>query len=154
MENKKTIEKFYKAFANGDAKTMLECYHTDVVFEDPAFGRLEGLRAHKMWEMLLSQKKADTSIIFSDVEASVDSGRAQWIAKYQYGDKKRKVTNTVSARFKFKEGKIIEHIDTFDLWRWTQQALGASGYLLGWTSFMKKKIQSMTSKRLDTYMGR
>ena len=38
------------------------------------------------------------------------------------------------------DGKIIKHTDIFDLWEWSKQALGVSGYLLGWSGFMKNKI--------------
>jgi len=146
------ITQFYTAFANGDSVKMAECYHEDIVFQDPAFGRLEGTKAGKMWEMLLSNKKANLSIHFEGIEASEEQGKANWIANYQFGPKKRKVTNSVTATFTFKEGKIIEHIDSFNLWKWTQQAMGLPGYMLGWSSFMKNKIQRTTNMRLDAFI--
>jgi len=57
----------------------------------------------------------------------------------------------VQASFQFKDDKIIQHKDHFDLWKWTQQALGPAGYLLGWSSFMKNKIQKSTNKMVDDY---
>lgn len=154
MDNKELIHKFYTSFANGDYKGMLACYHKDVVFQDPAFGVLKGNRAFKMWEMLLSSKNAKTHISFDNVQANAESGKATWIAAYFYGDKKRKVVNQVSASFLFKEGKIIAHTDTFDLWKWSKQALGVSGFVLGWSSFMKNKIQQTTSEKLDEFINR
>ncbi|SFC30048.1 Ketosteroid isomerase-related protein [Algibacter lectus] len=154
MDNKEIIEKFYTSFSNGNFEGMLECYHKDVVFEDAVFGRLEGESAFKMWEMLLSQKKGDTKISFNNIEANAETGKANWVAEYFYGEKKRKVINEVSTAFKFKDGKIIEHFDTFDLWKWTKQAMGTPGYLLGWTSYMKSKIQQTTNKRLDAFMNK
>ncbi len=133
---------------------MLECYHKDIVFKDAVFGKLEGDRAFKMWEMLLSQKKQDTIINFSNIETTAESGKANWVAEYLYGDKKRKVVNKVSADFKFKDGKIIQHFETFDLWSWTKQAMGLPGYLLGWTSFMRNKIQQTTNNRLDIFINK
>jgi len=153
MNNNETIERFYSAFANGDVEGMVGCYHNDVVFQDPAFGRLEGDRAVQMWRMLLSRKKDNTKINHTNVQATQDLGSAEWRAEYQYGPKNRNVINHVGAKFKFKDGKIIEHIDTFDLWKWTKQAIGLPGYLLGWTSFMKSKIQKTTNKQLDDYIG-
>lgn len=73
--------------------------------------------------MLLSQKKADTKVTFENINASVENGSANWQAKYVYGNKQRKVTNNVSAQFKFKDGKIIENIDSFNLWKWSQKRL-------------------------------
>ena len=147
MNNQQLIEKFYTAFSEGDYQAMVECYHENIVFEDPAFGQLKGSRAKSMWEMLLSQKKAQTTISFTKPEVSAGNGRTKWTAQYYYG--KRPVTNKVSAQFKFQDGKIIEHIDTFDFWKWTRQALGFSGYLLGWTTFMQKKVQATTKSKLD-----
>jgi len=54
-EHKQLIEKFYTAFTNGNADEMNACYHEDVVFEDPVFGRLEDGKPAKMWEMLMSR---------------------------------------------------------------------------------------------------
>jgi hypothetical protein len=38
------------------------------------------------------------------------------------------------------------------LWKWTKQAMGAPGYLLGWTPFFKNKIQATTNSRLDKFI--
>lgn len=152
MDNKELIEKFYSSFSNGNAKGMTECYHENVTFEDSVFGKLEGEKAVKMWEMLLSKRTETTKISFSNVQATTEQATANWTAQYLYGEKKRPVTNVVSASFKFKDGKIIEHKDTFNLWKWTQQALGPVGYLIGWTPFMKNKIQKTTNEQLDAFM--
>ena len=152
MDNQELIRNFYTSFSSGNVKGMLDCYHEDVVFQDPVFGKLNGERAFKMWEMLLSQKKEDTKISFNNIHSTLEEGKANWVAEYVYGDKKRPVVNRVTAKFKFKGGKIIEHLDDFDLWNWTRQALGFSGYLLGWTPFMKNKIQQTTNNKLNEFI--
>lgn len=152
MNNIDIITKFYSAFTEGNSEAMIECYHDDIIFEDPAFGRLEGKRAKAMWQMLLSQKTSEVNVTYNNIESENSTGQASWVARYNYGLQKRKVTNKVSANFKFKDGKIIHHKDSFDLWAWSRQALGAAGYLLGWTPFMRKKIQKTTGARLDKYM--
>lgn len=152
MDHREIIHKFYTSFSNGNVKGMLECYHKEIVFKDAVFGQLKGQRAVKMWEMLLSKKREDTVVNFYNVQATEQHGKANWVAEYFYGEKKRKVVNKVKADFTFKDGKIIEHTDTFDLWKWTQQAMGITGYLIGWTSFMKHKIQQTTNKRLDEFI--
>lgn len=153
MDNKEIINKFYTSFSNGNVKGMLECYHKDIVFQDAVFGKLEGERAFKMWEMLLSKKKQNTIITFNNVEATAEKGKANWVVKYEYGAKKRKVINKVQANFKFKDSKIIEHLDDFNLWKWTQQAIGPAGYLMGWTTYMKNKIQKTTKSKLDRFIN-
>ncbi|WP_340153046.1 nuclear transport factor 2 family protein [uncultured Marivirga sp.] len=150
MSNRDQIHKFYTALSAGDSNEMVACYHETISFQDPVFGLLEGKRANKMWEMLLSKNTENTRFTFSGIEATTEIGMAKWEAEYYYG--KRKVINKVKAEFKFKDGKIIEHIDTFDMWKWTQQAFGATGYLLGWTPFMKKEIRKTVNKKLDRFI--
>jgi len=152
MNNKDVIQKFYQSFSDGNPEGMIDCYHNDITFEDPAFGVLKGEKAKSMWKMLLSRKDAKPSINFSNVEANEEMGKAHWVAEYNYGPKKRKVINKIDANFDFLDGKIINHKDDFNLWKWTQQALGISGYLLGWSPFMKKQIQQKTNKLLTDYM--
>jgi len=146
MQTKEILHTFYTAFSKGDATTMTSCYHDDIVFEDPAFGKLTGKRAVAMWEMLLSKKEeSELSITFK----VVDNKHAEWVANYKYGPQKRPVINKVKASFEFLDGKIIQHTDNFSLWKWSQQALGASGLVLGWSTFVKKKIREKTAGLLQ-----
>ncbi len=153
MDNEKLVKSFYTAFVQGNEDLMTACYHDDVVFNDPVFGTLRGEQAVHMWKMLLSKRTEQTTISFQDVKTSNDNATATWTARYVYGPTNRKVVNHVNAHFKFKDGKIIEHIDSFNLWKWTQQALGVPGYLLGWTPFMKNKIQKTTNAQLQKFMS-
>jgi hypothetical protein len=43
-----------------------------------------------------------------------------------------------SAHFIFKTNH--KTTDDFDIWKWSKQALGLTGYLFGWTGFMQNKI--------------
>ena len=149
---KDVINGFYEAFAKLDAESMVAYYHDDVVFEDPAFGRLEGERAKNMWRMLCeSQKGKQFVVMHSGVEADEDSGKADWEALYVFSKTKRNVRNQIRAKFRFEEGKIIAHADDFNLYRWARQALGAAGYLIGWTSFFQKQLQQQTNTLLDRF---
>lgn len=153
MKNEEIIQKFYTAFAQSNFKEMAACYHKDIVFQDPAFGELKGEKAGKMWEMLISQSSAPIDISFSNIKADGDKGSANWRAEYVYGPQKRKVINNIAANFIFKDGKIIQHTDVFDMWKWASQAMGLMGSLLGWTPFLKNKVQSVANKRLDAFMN-
>ncbi len=150
MDNKQLITKFYEAFTNADANGMTSCYHDEIAFEDPAFGKLNGDAAKNMWRLLLS-RNSDIKVTFFDVNANENSGSAKWKAVYNYGPQKRKVINNISATFEFKDGKIIKHTDDFSMWKWSKQALGFNGLLLGWTPFLKNKVQSMTNKLLKEF---
>ncbi len=150
MTQRETIEQFYTAFSNGNVDAMLACYHSEIQFEDPAFGKLSGERAKAMWQMLLSkQKESKLSVAFELDQQS--NNKAKWIANYQYGPKKRKVINHVSSTFQFKDGKIIKHTDEFNLHKWAKQALGFKGFLIGNTAFFQNKLKAQTNRLLDKF---
>jgi len=153
MENVQLIEKFYAAFKNKDAATMIACYHDEVVFTDPAFGELKGVRAKAMWEMLLASG-SELKVDYSNIEQTNTGVKAHWEAQYTFGKKKRPVHNLVDAQFEFKDGLIIRHADAFNLKKWAGQAMGFTGKLLGGTKFFKKKLYQQTNSRLNKYMQR
>ena len=151
MNNRDLVINFYESFARLDAEGMISCYDQNIVFIDPAFGELKGNDAKNMWRMLIDRSKGNLRITFDNVEADDKTGRANWRAEYVFTQTGRNVINKISAQFEFQNGKIIKHTDHFNMWRWTQQALGWRGYLFGWTSFMKTKIQKQTNKLLKAY---
>ena len=149
---KTIIEKFYQAFSELDPEGMVECYHDEVVFHDPAFGELKGEKAKNMWRMLCnSQQGKDFKVTYSGIEYQDQKGKAHWEAFYTFSKTGRKVHNIIRAEFKFKEGKIVEHIDDFNLYRWSRQALGPVGYLIGWTPFFRKKLNKQTNGLLAKF---
>jgi hypothetical protein len=150
-ENEKALIKFYTAFANADATAMCECYHSDIQFRDPAFGLLKGNDVCDMWKMLIKKSKGEIKIEFSEVKATEYIGSAQWIATYNFSQTNRKVVNVIKAQFQFKDGLIIKHTDDFDIWKWSKQALGIKGYLLGWTGFFQTKINEQALLSLKKY---
>jgi ketosteroid isomerase-like protein len=146
------ITKFYDAFANRDAETMVALYDDDVTFQDPAFGVLKGEHAKNMWRMLLDTPKSDDfKIIASNISETEDSGTAHWEAFYNFGKQQRKVHNKIDASFILKDGKIVQHIDSFDVYRWSKQAFGTTGLLLGWTPYFKNKLRNHVLKSLSTF---
>lgn len=147
------IYDFYRSFSALDAQKMVANYHPDVVFKDPAFGELKGSRARNMWRMLCdSQKGKDFRVKVLSVEADEEFGMALWEARYAFGRSERKVHNKIKAKFKFSDGKIIEHTDHFDLYRWSRQAMGIAGWLIGWSSFFQKSLQKKTNRMLDRFI--
>ncbi len=149
---KHLIETFYTALNNRDADTMISCYHDDVEFEDPGFGKLYGDRAKGMWQMLC-KNGTDLKVEFSKVEADEEKGSAHWEAWYTFSKTGRSVHNSIDAQFEFKDGKIIKHTDHFNLHRWASQAIGWKGKLLGGTGFFQKKLIQQTNRLLDKFMN-
>jgi len=148
MTNKELIEEFYTAFARADAESMVRCYADDIEFEDPAFGPLKGEQAKNMWRMLVNPA---LELTFGDVWSEEDRGGAHWEATYLFSKTGRKVTNHIDAVFTFKDGKITSHKDHFNFWKWSRQALGMPGLLLGWSSFLRNKVRQQALGRLARF---
>ncbi|WP_299229365.1 nuclear transport factor 2 family protein [uncultured Psychroserpens sp.] len=149
---KNVIETFYEAFNNLDAETMVSCYHDDIIFEDPAFGTLHGERAKNMWRMLCeSQKGKDFKIEYSNITISATEGSASWEAFYTFSKTGRKVHNSIEAHFELKNDKIIRHVDKFNLHKWSKQALGLKGFVLGKTIYFRNKLKTQTNRLLDKF---
>ena len=130
---------------------MSACYHPNVHFIDPAFGLLKEDQVSKMWEMLILRSKGNIKIEFSDIKADEFTGSARWVATYNFSKTNRKVVNKISAEFVFQDGLIIKHTDNFDVWKWSKQAFGVTGYLLGWTGFFQGKIQEQALLSLKKF---
>src|SRR5918994_955077 len=128
-DNAKLIADFYEAFDRKDGEAMARAYAPDARFRDPAFGELTGEEAGDMWRMLTS-RATDLSVDLPEHEASGGTGSAHWIATYTFRTG-RHVVNDIHARFRFRDGLIAEHEDSFSFWRWARQALGPAGLVLG-----------------------
>lgn len=143
------ITSFYEAFARRDWAAMGACYHRDVHFSDPVFD-LHGDQARLMWRMLCTRGR-DLQIEFRDVRADGERGSAHWDATYTFSATGRKVLNRVDAAFGFRDGLIVRHEDSFDFHRWARQALGLSGLLLGWSSFLHGKVRAQAASGLASF---
>lgn len=144
------IRKFYDSFAAKDADGMLSCYHMEVQFSDPAFGKLDAEDVRFMWRMLL-ERGQNLEITYNSEWADEKTGGVNWEAKYDFGKTGRRVHNKIRARFAFHDGLIIEHKDYFNFWRWSTMALGGPGYLLGWSPILKNKVRSQAKGNLAEF---
>ena len=150
--NEELINKFYTAFQKLDYATMNNCYSDDIVFSDPAFGLLKGNQAKYMWEMMCKNAK-DFSLTYGNIiHLDEEFSTCDWVAIYTFSKTGKKVVNKIRANMKFADGKIIEHSDAFSLHKWSAQALGFSGWLLGWNTFFQNKIKNTAKKSLLKFM--
>jgi hypothetical protein len=157
--SRQTIERFYKAFAELDSKTMAACYAPDASFEDPIF-QLRG-RTHVggMWAMLCAAVKKSGRSDWKLEVRDITERSAHWEATYRFSATGHLVRNVIDAEFDFdSQGLIRRHRDRFDFWRWARQALGPAGWLFGWTGWLKRKVQRTATrnlaKHIETMAGR
>jgi ketosteroid isomerase-like protein len=146
------IERFYTAFARRDWAGMAACYHPDVHFTDEVFD-LRGAEAGWMWRMLCTNGR-DLTLETSGIDADGNGGRAHWDARYTFSATGRKVLNRIDARFEFRDGLIVRHVDRFDFWAWARQALGLPGMLLGWSGALKAKVRARAARSLAEFKAR
>jgi hypothetical protein len=148
--NEQLIETFYKAFAAHDYAAMQACYQPTAEFSDAVF-TLKGKEVGAMWHML-SEGGTDMQATHRDVQADDASGHAHWEARYTFSSTGRKVHNVIEAEFQIQAGRIVVHHDHFSFWRWSSQALGSTGLLLGWTPLVRNKVRATARARLDRFI--
>lgn len=149
--NVQLINHFYTCFQNKDVQGMQDCYADHAVFNDPVFQNLNASEVRSMWAMLIASGK-DMRIEFKDIKGTDSGSDAHWDAYYTFSATGNQVLNKIDATFRIENGKIVEHRDAFDFYTWAKQALGLTGILLGWTSFLKNKIRTKARRNLDNYI--
>jgi uncharacterized protein len=145
------IERFYAAFDRHDGEAMAACYAPDAHFRDPVFGELDANQTGAMWQMLTG-RAPDLRVELAEHEADESKGTARWIAHYTFSQTGRPVVNDVRAKFRFRDGLIVEHADRFGFWGWSRQALGTSGTLLGWTPQLRLRVHREARAGLSRWM--
>jgi hypothetical protein len=152
-----TIRRFYDAFARLDGEAMQACYASNAQFDDEAFSLRGPAQIGGMWRMLCratssnEAARAHWRLEVSDITAS----SAHWEAHYLMGATGRQVHNRIDASFEFDtQGLITRHRDRFDFWAWSRQALGTTGWLLGWSPLLRNKVRSMAAENLRRYLER
>ena len=147
-----TIQALYSALDRHDGEAAAACYTDDAVFEDPAFGRLEGGAVKDMWRMLAGRTD-DLAVTLGDHGVAADgaTGWAHWSATYTFTTTGRRVQNEIDARFTFTGGLISEQADSFPLRRWGAQALGPKGAVLGLTPLLGHGVRKQARSNLDAY---
>jgi ketosteroid isomerase-like protein len=148
--NEQLLHDFYSAFAEKDGPAMAGAYRDDAFFSDPVFPDLDANGVRAMWQMLCERGK-DLHIEYAHVHADDSNGSVHWEAWYTFEATGRKVHNIIDATFTFRDGKILRHQDDFEFWRWSKEALGVPGYLLGWTPLLQGRVQKMAGTQLSRW---
>jgi ketosteroid isomerase-like protein len=151
--NTEVIRALYAAFARRDGAAMGTFYAPDARFSDPVFTDLRGAEIGAMWTMLCERAK-DLEIRLVEATSEGDIGHARWEADYPFSATGRIVHNRVYAHLTFRDGKILQHVDTFPLWKWTRMALGAKGVLLGWLPPVQAKIRAQADRGLREFIAK
>ncbi len=156
--NQQTLERFYAAFAALDAEAMAACYAEDAAFDDEAFSLRGRTEVAGMWRMLCEVTQAKGRDVWRlqarGITADARHGQAHWEAHYRFSATGRLVHNVIDGRFEFNPaGQIVRHHDRFDFWRWSRQALGLPGWLLGWSPWLRAQVRAQAAANLRRFLA-
>jgi uncharacterized protein len=132
---------------------MAACYAPGARFSDPVFTDLHGEQPGAMWRMLTG-RAPDLEVRLAEHEADDERGSAHWLADYTFSATGRKVHNDVRAQFRFRDGRIVDHRDSFSFYAWSRQALGPAGIALGWTPIVRGRVRREARAGLDEFLAR
>lgn len=150
MPTQAVLTRFYEAFIRRDVATMAALYHPEACFRDEVF-RLRGRgEIAAMWDMLCTNGK-DLTLTYEILSADERGGTVQWVATYTFSATGRQVVNRIRAQIELKDGLIYRHDDRFDFWRWSRQALGVPGWLLGWSAWLNGKVARQAAQKLAAW---
>lgn len=156
--SRQTVENLYQALRRLDGVAMEACYAPQARFDDAIFSLQGRERIGGMWRMLTEATRARGQAVwqlrYSGVQADQRHGQAHWDADYRFSATGRMVHNHIASRFEFTpEGLILRQQDHFNFWRWSGQALGLPGWLLGWSPMLRAKVRAQAASRLDQFMA-
>jgi hypothetical protein len=146
-------ERFYEAFALGDFHTMGLLYAPHARFSDPVFRNLDTAQVRAMWQMLLTRSREFT-LSYNIKDSSADRAQVIWIAEYIFTGTGRPVSNRVVTDMRFAANRIVQQQDHFSFWRWSRQALGLQGTLLGWSPLLQSRVRAQAMASLARSMER
>ena len=152
-----TITRLYDAFQRLDGAAMQACYAADAQFDDEAFSLRGAGQIGGMWRMLCDATRSDPRSLaaWRLTVSGITGHSAHWEAHYRFSATGRMVHNRIDAHFTIgPDGLITQHRDRFNFWRWSRQALGVPGLLLGWTPWLHARVRARAAANLATCLAR
>jgi ketosteroid isomerase-like protein len=146
-------KQFYEAFITKDGEKMASLYAKNATFSDEVFTGLVGPEVGAMWRMLCTRSK-DLTITYEILNSLETTAQARWHATYTFSKTGRRVHNVVTSTMSISNGKIVDHRDHFSFWKWSSQAFGPLGVLLGWSPMMKNKVRGEAMRSLEKFMSK
>ncbi|MBL9040244.1 MAG: nuclear transport factor 2 family protein [Myxococcales bacterium] len=144
---------FYGAFARREGAAMAALYSDNATFSDPVFPGLRGAEVGSMWKML-TERSRDFRLTHKIVEVKGNVVVVDWEAHYTFSATGRSVHNIIRGELTIENGKIVAHVDHFDLYRWMRMALGPKGVLLGWLPPVQAALRGKARAGLSDYMSK
>jgi ketosteroid isomerase-like protein len=147
--NRKVVDDFYKAFERKDGAAMTAAYAPNAKFSDPVFPKLENGKGAAMWRMLC--KSDELKVRHEILKVDGDTVTARWVANYKFLG--NDIENHVTSTIKLKDGKIVDHKDSFDMSKWLGQAYGMAAKLPFAEHVLGGITRHVAGNRLDNFIA-
>jgi ketosteroid isomerase-like protein len=152
------LETLFNGLNRHDHEAMAACYHADAVFRDIAFDLRGKREIHGMWQMICDGR-SNIRATFEVVHADDHNGEARVVDDYTFfasddspPSSGRPVHNVIDSRFRFRDGRIIEHRDSCDARAWSRMAIGGvAGFLAGRLRFLRSR---KARRKLDAFLAK
>ena len=110
-----------------------------------------------MWRMICTpdehRKEIKIKVDVENLEANDSTGRAVIVDDYTFRLSGKPVHNKIESKFKFSDGKIIEHIDDCDASDWASQAYAGiwmlPGVFLGRIETIRRGLAMKKLRKFD-----
>ncbi|PVF96937.1 hypothetical protein CPB86DRAFT_786428 [Serendipita vermifera] len=149
---KELVERYLSAYKSLDLKAMEECMDPEFTFSDPAFPLLDAKHAKAMFSMFINGRDTNKmEIEYQDIAKSSEDLKytATYTVRYLFNG--RPVTNVIRPTFTISPSSnlFVSQVDDFPFYPWARQALGLSGWLLGWTGYLQSKVQETAAAKVN-----
>ena len=147
--NAALLRRLFTSLQGRDDQAMADCYAEQATFHDIAFDLKNRREIHAMWRMICATTPVTVTI--EGVEADDRTGRARIIDEYTFSDTGNPVVNPIESRFRFADGRIVEHRDECDERSWARQAIGGP---FGWLAGRVRPLRAWkASRKLRPYLA-
>jgi hypothetical protein len=48
---------------------------------------------------------------------------------------------------------IATHSESYDFWRWSRQALGSTGLVMGWSPMLRNQVRRQAQGKLERFLA-
>jgi hypothetical protein len=148
--NHAAVTMFLKAQEARDPVRLSNSLHESSTLVDPLVGELKGWRVFAWWQMLWRFRNHAITIV--EGEGTPTKGHAHWKVGYTHPSTRRAMLTDTTSEIEFRENKIFVQNDSYSLYKWCRQALGAQGLLLGWLPPIQAQLREAALERLENFI--
>ena len=150
MNNTQIIKELFEAYENLDSAKMNSYFSDDIKLEDPATFLAEGDDA-KYWIQFVIDNISDHKITIKNIVENDNVVTVEWTSSYLSNMSKKPILLDYKAHYTFKNQKIINQVNEYDLKDYIRQSFGSLVASSLEFNGVRKVIRSQSKKLLSNY---